>query len=211
MDKVSVRLEPHMEITTIHSESPFIYIGMLNQDTTQTLNALRAKFSTTFTSFLLLRHDSPHRSKPKQGAPHRYDMCINLSGPSSIGHEVGDFLSGMDIFLQHPTLHDDILPYENPHYLLPPGTSMELPDDLEVVDSTTKGSRMSAKSSDGQLSIAAQMLDAAQGPDLYGEVVISERLTTSLKRFVALSSFQSRLFVTIPRRASSKTEDARPL
>lgn len=105
---------------------------------------------------------------------------IVIYGFSSEVDLVDSILSDGDLFLQHPTQGDTSVPYQNPQFLVAPGTEMPLIEELDA------GNLLQPEDIDQVLDNpwareVFQAFDNVDGPATFAAVAQSPRLQTKLK------------------------------
>lgn len=102
-----------------------------------------------------------------------YGLCKDIDAVESI-------LSESNLFLQHPTQRDTSVPYENPQFLIAPGTEMPQIEDLtsESISTLTTLEQCLDKKWANEV---FQTFDAVDGPATFACVEPSPRLQTELQ------------------------------
>lgn len=99
-----------------------------------------------------------------------------IYGLESQGTQVGDFLSDHEYFLQQPDSYDELATYNNPQWLLRPGSNFKDEDfsgSTELPEATVLDIRKKSK--------VIEILDSAAGPVNFSRVDISSSIVTPLK------------------------------
>ncbi|KAK2768085.1 SNF2 super family RAD5 protein [Colletotrichum kahawae] len=99
-----------------------------------------------------------------------------IYGREAQGAQVGDFMSDHDCFLQHPDSYDESTTYNNPQWLLRPGSDFKadnIPRIPDVSVSTVLDTRIKSK--------VVEILDSAAGPANFNRIDISSLIVTKLK------------------------------
>jgi len=139
------------------------------------LSILYRNFPLRFDSFV-----SGRRGKPSDSSKES-PVNIILYGFHENLDPIGQQLSTQHLYLQHPLGYDTSVKYDNPHYFLPPGEKLELPD-LVCLEIATGSCKPKSQLLDEALKIfeAARLPEPQQCPEL---AVISG-LKTTLKELV---------------------------
>jgi hypothetical protein len=110
-----------------------------------------------------------------------HDSCVlavTIYGPRANGDMIGNFLSQNQYFLQTPDQYDSSVPYINPQVLLRPGRAFESwhgSNEVQTPDRSTQVLKSDAKSK------INEVLDSCAASTTFGEVHVTDRLTTDLK------------------------------
>lgn len=104
---------------------------------------------------------------------------------------IGDYLAEHNLFLQSPQAYNHSTSYFNPQYLIPPDTEFEIIIDNDI-DEAYQVKALNSK----QKSRISQVLNEAIGPTVFKEVVVSDKLQTTLKEY--LSHLMSTEFHYLP-------------
>lgn len=136
---VAVNLKAHGDIFILQTKALETYVGILGDSrVVSTLTGFPLRIDAT----LLISEDtiSKQRAKSKPTkhtsaeSARQYALRIVVHGLRCDKETIGDLLADADLFLQHPSA-DEMLPevkYDNPHYLVRPGTEMTRPKDLQL-------------------------------------------------------------------------------
>ncbi|KAL9122535.1 MAG: hypothetical protein Q9187_000917 [Circinaria calcarea] len=174
---MDVLLKLHADITTVYFKDSSQYAGILDQSTAQVVKNLVQSFRVELSTTLISQGtEVVRRNAPKN---HFDELCIVVYGFNNDSEAIGDLLSQNNTYLQHPRVYDRTVIYDNPQYLVKPGSKLEAPDDLVSVSATALSTeRKKAVLTKDQI---VQVFDNAHGPQIYCEVPVSERLETRLK------------------------------
>jgi hypothetical protein len=131
---------------------------------------------------LSARCERPHKEIASRVTLGHKDTKVKIViyGLSSEIDLVNSILSDGDLFLQHPTQGDTSVPYQNPQFLLAPGTEMPLVEELNA------GNLLKIEDIDQVLdklwvSEVFHAFDNVDGPATFAAVEQSPRLQTKLK------------------------------
>lgn len=175
---MDVLLKSHAEIAAVYFKDSSQYAGILDQCTAQVVKNLVQNFRVNLSSTLVSQATKVARGNAPKN--HCDELCIVVYGFNNDGEAIGDLLSQNNTYLQHPRAYDRTVIYNNPQYLVKPGSKLEAPDDLVSVSTTALSTeRKKAVLTQDQI---VQVFDNAHGPQIYCEVPVSERLETRLKR-----------------------------
>lgn len=182
---VEVSLKFRGSLVTIHHQDSKKYAGLVDHDTGQVLGQLERAYSVTFTAFLGAKPATSSK-KPEVADPPKLQIVVY--GLQGDGDSIGTLLSEKNLYLQHPQIYDSSVPYANPHYLVRPGCNIHIPEncDPQTNANSVRRNQMSDEVTKNQLQ---QVLDTAQGPQIYSEVEASSQLLTALKRW-GLSNYR---------------------
>jgi SWI/SNF-related matrix-associated actin-dependent regulator of chromatin subfamily A3 len=171
-------IQIHGDIATLYDREHIKYRGLIDRHTGQILAAISRKFTVTFTPFL------DHKQHMQQKAMNDCMLLIMIYGFHRDGDEIGNAFSDGDLYLQHPANFDRSVPYQNPQYLLRPGSEIKLPTNEVFRFKSTKAPMDQALKP--QLS---QVFDTATGPNIFSEMRLSCRLVTELKSWVTKTAY----------------------
>lgn len=131
---------------------------------------------------LSVRCERPQEEKASRVTLGHKDTKVKIViyGLSSEIDLVDSILSDGDLFLQHPTQGDTSVPYQNPQFLVAPGTEMPNIEELDA------GNLLQPEDIDQVLdnlwaSEVFQAFDNVDGPATFAAVEQSPRLQTKLK------------------------------
>jgi len=171
---VSVNLSFDKDLALLKSATN-AHLGIVESRIGRELSILRRKFSMRLDAFISnCRGNSSESSKESLANIVLYGLHENLD-------LIGRQLSDQQIYLQHPLAYDTSLIYDNPHYFLPPGEKLELPDlvSLEITNPTRQQKPQ-------LLDEALKIFEAARLPEHQPcpELAVIPGLKTKLKGFV---------------------------
>jgi hypothetical protein len=149
------------------------YLGLLDIEAGRVLNELREKWSVQYRSFVLTNTGAKSTLTTQSDADPQIHIVVY--GQSYEANVVGEFLSRNRLFLQHPFLHDETIPYSNPHYFLAPGQQLRIPQ--RYGPRITQGTHSISKMVDQVLHI----FEDSVVPGEYSEAHVSSKLLTPLK------------------------------
>ncbi|KAI2921278.1 hypothetical protein CBS63078_2712 [Aspergillus niger] len=112
-----------------------------------------------------------------------YSLRVFIYGFLGQKQQIGDFLAGKELFLQHPhpSEMDSSVKYLNPQYLLPPGKK-DMPPPSQLSMSTCCAGRESALGEEETAKIYEIFDTASASKGIQLNIEPSMRLTTALKR-----------------------------
>ncbi|KAF8533502.1 SNF2 family N-terminal domain-containing protein [Trichophaea hybrida] len=114
------------------------YMGLMEPRISKELSFLSKQHPIHLDAFAV----NSRRDKQSKLPEHIVDKLVYvvLYGNIDIRDGVGQYLSDKRLYLQHPLTYDTSVTYDNPHYFLPPGETLELPNllDLNLGDGQTK-------------------------------------------------------------------------
>lgn len=152
------------------------YMGLMEPRISKELGLLGQEYPVHFTAFTA----NSQRDNRSKLPDHIEDKLVYIVVYGSLGSReaVGRYLSDKRLYLQHPLTYDASVIYDNPHYFLPPGYTLELPNllDLNLGDGQ-------AKSRSGILDEALEIFEGVIVPEDYQDVEIEfiSGLKTTLK------------------------------
>lgn len=113
-------------------------------------------------------------TKGRQGTS--FPMTLNLYGPRAVAKSVGSLLSGLSVFLQHPYSVKPQTKYENPHFWVPPGDTIDMSQFVGEESIQDKKAKLTKEMMTQLDSLGDIIYDSTVDLD------IPPGLTTSLKR-----------------------------
>ena len=153
-------------------------IGIINQNTAKALQALDTIDSVTWE----IEDDGQSFKNlvtlwKSKGKAVKWDMEVNVYGPSDIKDHVGGLLSDLKIYLQHPRSLPDHIRLENPHMIEFPN----LRNDLKSLTSV-QNSSLSLANMDGGISPPdlSEVLEHLGNLDNLVPTTVGECVTTQL-------------------------------
>ena len=113
-------------------------MGLMEPRVCKEIDFLRQKYAVSFSAFII-----NSRGKNRSRLPDNIDeklAYIVLYGDRNNKEATGGHLSDKRLYLQHPLINNTSVTYDNPHYFLPPGETLELPEfpDLRLEDGPTR-------------------------------------------------------------------------
>ncbi|KAF8244057.1 hypothetical protein K440DRAFT_663691 [Wilcoxina mikolae CBS 423.85] len=152
------------------------YMGLMEPRISKELSFLGQQHPIHFDAFAVnSRRDK--RSKLPEYIDDKL-VYVVLYGNLDIRDGVGQYLSDKRLYLQHPLTYDTSVTYDNPHYFLPPGETLELPNllYLNLGDGQTK-------STSGILDEALEIFEGVGIPENHQNVELEliSGLKTTLK------------------------------
>ncbi|KAF3937496.1 hypothetical protein ABW19_dt0201046 [Dactylella cylindrospora] len=120
------------------------------------------------------------KSQKKTQKKTRIDLTINIFGPEAIAEEVGDALSGVSGYLQHPVYLEDGIKYANPHYFYPGDTMEDIRHLIGPIPIDEKSERVSQGIA-GLLASLEKRTPLSQRPDVDLTAASSRLVDTKLK------------------------------
>ena len=98
---------------------------MLDLVTTTCLHSLKEYSDLIFTAVMTSSSFDriPRRPSPKKMV---VDVTVNICGPEELAGNVGETLSAISVYLQHPVFLEAGIPYINPHYFYPENSPSDL-------------------------------------------------------------------------------------
>lgn len=170
---IKVSIDFREDLTAIRNPETQKHCGLLPHKAARALRLIRDNHQAT-----LIPHLSIKRAK--KGETPMQDLLISVYSLDSLAGVIGDTLDEAGLFLQHPHGMELLAPYRNPHILFRPGSSSIMTD---LSEQTMVSSRPTETLSGNRFlqHQVQDILDSAQGPDIFKEAVVSSRLRTSLK------------------------------
>lgn len=151
-------------------------MGLMEPRISREIDFLRQEYAVSFSAFII-----NNRGKNRSKLPDNIDdklVYIILYGDRNNKDATGGHLSDKRVYLQHPLINNTSFTYDNPHYFLPPGETLELPDfpDLRLDDGP-------AKPKQGLLDDALEIFQGSVTPEDYQNVELKKipGLKTALK------------------------------
>jgi hypothetical protein len=154
------------------------HMGFMETKIGKELSFLRRHYSVHFDAFIL------NGSQGQTDIDPRKMIHVVLYGLHENLDDIGGHLSDMRLYLQHPRAYDTSVVYNNPHYFLPPGEKLELPDIISLsLEENEKKSRSRL------LNDCLEAFETADIPDahIFSEIDRIRGLKTPLKAFGSLS------------------------
>jgi hypothetical protein len=154
------------------------HMGLMETQIGKELSFLHRRYSVHFDAFILSGSRGP--TAIDEGKM----VNVVLYGLHETLDAIGWHLSERRLYLQHPRAYDTSVTYNNPHYFLPPGEKLELPDliSLDIEDNEKKSrSRL--------LNDCLEVFETADIPDSheFSGIEVIRGLTTPLKALGTLS------------------------
>lgn len=181
-DSIPVNARIHGDLLKFHLPKSDNYVGLLQS---RALTRLAENFEVSFSPVLQKPGED---TKPSIYGPRKVKMHIVIYGILTEFDAVGSSLSDDGLYLQHPSQFDDSVPYQNPHFLLPPGFEMPNHKSTKIVhcpsltDTDDCGDHLDRK----KLHAVLRTFDCANGPATYTKFGPSLRLKTQLQEYATL-------------------------
>ena len=152
------------------------------------LSQLLEEFPVTITAIL----EAPKCSKDKKVAVTSAEQCplhMVLYGLQTDKIRIANLLSDADLFLQHPLEYDMHVLYDNPHYLVRPGSCT--PSLRGMASASAAASVVSSKKELDEMekNQLLQVFNSAHCNNIVCAETPSSRLRSSLKEYVASTAF----------------------
>ncbi|RFU32920.1 hypothetical protein B7463_g3424, partial [Scytalidium lignicola] len=122
-DDGEISLQIQGDLVAVYDDGSKAYRGSIDHHTGRILAALSHNFSITFVASLECKK-SGRRNATSAVHP---SLLVAIHGFQCDGDDIGKFLSDGGLNLQHPVVFDRSVPYNNPQYLLRPGSHLQLP------------------------------------------------------------------------------------
>lgn len=116
----------------------------------------------------------------KKGKPETQELLVLVYGMRAVEGAIAGVLDQASLFLQHPHGMELLAPYNNPHILCGPGSSAGMMDLAEQPVVTIRPTQTLSENRSLQHQVQ-QILDSAQGPQVFKEMAVSPLLRTLLK------------------------------
>jgi hypothetical protein len=173
------------EFLKIYIEESNKYAGIF---ISPAISRLLKEFPITVTAVL----EAPKSSKDKKPTVPSTEQCplhMVLYGLLTDKARIAKLLSDADLFLQHPLEYDMHVPYDNPHYLIRPGSCM--PSLRVVASALASNSVASSKKELDEMekNQLLQVFNSANCTDIVCAETPSPRLGSSLKEYVTSAEF----------------------
>lgn len=174
-DSVAVEIKVVGDLLKLFGGSPKQNVGFLR-------SPALAKLARDCNVTLSARCERPKQEKRSRVTLGHKDTQVNIViyGLLSEIDLVNCILSDDDMFLQHPKQGDTSVPYQNPQFLVAPGTEMPL---IEVLNTgnTSEPAGLDQVLDNPWVDEVFQAFDAVDGPAKFAAVEQSPRLQTKLK------------------------------
>ncbi|MCJ1401479.1 hypothetical protein MMC11_004693 [Xylographa trunciseda] len=170
--RMEVSLKQLGQMTSIHERKTDKYIGYLDAETATALSSLSSNYLVHFDAYMPVKQ----RARCAKSASERTELSgvhVIIYGNHDDLNGVGKSLWEHDVSLQHPQGQDETVPYDNPHYLIRPGSEIDVPY-IGGMKEHQEHQLLTA-------SAIASIFVSSQGPPAWRKVNASTRLKTALK------------------------------
>ena len=169
---IKVSLDFRDDLTIIRDPETQKYCGLLPHQTAHALALICDNHQATLLTLLSIK--GMRKGKPMQ------ELLILVYGLGSLENVIANTLDEAGLFLQHPHGIELLAPYRNPHILCRPGLSSMMMDFSEQTIIPSRSTQNLSENRSLQHQVQ-DILDSAQGPDIFKEALVSPRLRTALK------------------------------